>query len=134
MKMLSSENVYVSKSSIPYAGRGVRAVSTINKGELIERCPFIEVPRHEASLLNQSFLVTYFFYFGKLKEQVAIVLGFGSLYNHSAKPNATYKIDAKRSIVDFIALENISKDTEITFDYYHDSTPENKKNPLWFEV
>ena len=133
-KLLASNRVYISKSRILDADRGVYARHDIKKGEIIERCPIIEVSKNDTSNLKESVLVTYFFYFGKNKEQIAIALGFGSIYNHSHKPNATYKINRKDKIIDFIALEDINKDDEITFNYYNCANPKDKKSPLWFEV
>ena len=133
-KLLTSDKVYVSKSGILNADRGVYARRDIKKGEIIERCPIIEGPKNDTSNLKESVLVTYFFYFGKNKEQVAIALGFGSMYNHSDKPNTTYKIKRKDKIIDFIALDDIKKNDEITFNYYNCSNPKSKKSPLWFEV
>lgn len=114
------------------AERGVFARVDIKKGETIERCPTIEVSKHDTANLNESLLVTYFLYFGRNKERLAIMLGFGSLYNHSYDPNSTFKIKAKDKLIDFIALRNIKKDEEITFNYNHGS-PKDKK-PLWFNV
>jgi len=131
-KLLSSDKVYIGKSKIFNAGRGVFARDDIKKNEIIETCPIIEVPRHDMSNLKESILVTYFFYFGKNKERLAIVLGFGSIYNHSYKPNSKFKIKNKEKIIDFIALSDIQKDDEITFNYYNSGKP--KKSPLWFEV
>ncbi len=131
-KLLTSSKVYISNSKIPNAGRGVFAVRDIKKGEIIEKCPIIEVSKHDTSNLKESLLVTYFFYFGKKKDRLAVVLGFGSLYNHSYKPNATFNVKTAEKIVDFIALNNIKKDTEITFNYRHDSL--RNGSPLWFEV
>ena len=133
-KLLTSDKVYIGKSRILKAGRGVYARCDIKKGEIIERCPIIEVPKNDASNLKESILVTYFFYFGKNKERLAIALGFGSIYNHSYKPNATYKINQREMIIDFIALEGIKKDSEITFNYSNGSDKKDKKSPLWFEV
>jgi len=132
-KLLPSDKVYIGQSKIINAGRGVFARRDIKKGELIERCPIIEVPKHDMSKLKESILVTYFFYFGKKKERLALALGFGSLYNHTDKPNSTYKIKPKELILDFIALDDIKKDNEITFDYSGGKSKD-KKNPLWFEV
>ena len=50
----------------------------------------------------------------------------------SFSPNAIFKIKPKEGIIDFVALNDIEKDTEITFNYYH-SNPKDK-SPLWFEV
>jgi len=133
-KLLASDKVYVSKSEILNAGRGVYAKRDIKKGEIIERCPIIEVSKHDTSNLKESVLVTYFFYFGKNKERIAMALGFGSIYNHTDKPNAIYKIKPKEKIIDFIALTDIKKDEELTFNYYNSSNLKDKKNPLWFEV
>lgn len=131
-KLPASHKIYVSRSKIAKAGRGVFARGEIKKGEIIEKCPLIIVPRHDTSNLNESILVTYFFYFGKNKEQLAVALGFGSLYNHSYKPNATYKIKHKEKRIDFIALEDIKKDKEITVNYNFGNP--NDKSPLWFET
>ncbi|MEK7186159.1 MAG: SET domain-containing protein-lysine N-methyltransferase [Patescibacteria group bacterium] len=133
-KILTSDKVYISKSKILNAGRGVFARLDIRKGEIIENCPIVEVPEHDMSNLKESVLVTYFFYFGKNMERLAIVLGFGSIYNHSYKPNATYKIKQREKIIDFVASDNIKKDDEITFNYINSGNAKNKSRPLWFEV
>ena len=131
-KLYSSNKVYVSKSNIKNAGRGVFAAQKIKKGEAIEVCPLIIVPKSDMSNLRESILVTYFFYFGKKKERLAVALGFGSIYNHSYTPNATYKIKVKKKTIDFTAIKDIKKNEEITFNYSF-GNPKNK-NPLWFEV
>jgi hypothetical protein len=134
-KLLSSDKVYISKSKILNADRGVYARQDIKKGEIIERCPIIEVSKNDTSNLKESVLVTYFFYFGSNKERIAIALGFGSIYNHSYKPNTTYKIKPREKIIDFVAIDDIKKDDEITFDYSNcGNFKKGKKNPLWFEV
>ena len=133
-KLLTSDKIYIRQSRILNAGRGVYASRDIKKDEIIEKCPVIEVPKYDMSKLRESILVTYFFYFGKNKERLAIALGFGSIYNHSYKPNATYKINQREMIIDFIALEGIKKDSEITFNYSSGSDKKDKKSPLWFEV
>jgi len=131
-KLFTSDKVYISRSGILNADRGVFARSDIKKGEIIERCPIILVPRYDMSNLNESILVTYFFYFGKNRERLAIVLGFGSIYNHSYEPNATYKIKHAEKTIDFIALSDINKDDEITVNYNYGNPKD--KSSLWFEV
>jgi hypothetical protein len=136
MKLIASDMVYVDKSDIPNAGRGVFAKRIIKKGENIESCPIIEVPKNDMSSLGESILVTYFFYFGRNKQRLAVALGFGSIYNHSYNPNATFKINLKDAIIHFVALNDIKKDEEITFNYYHESPKDmglKNKSPLWFE-
>lgn len=130
-KLVASEKIYIKQSKILDAGRGVFARCDIKKDELIEKCPVIEVPKYDVSNVRESILVTYFFYFGKNKQRLAIALGFGSIYNHSYKPNATYKIRHKEKTIDFIALKNIKKDDEITVNYNYGNSKD--KSPLWFE-
>lgn len=129
-KIPASEKIYVSISKVPDSGRGVFARIDIKKGEIIEVCPVIEIPKHDFANVNQSFLVTYFFSFGKDKDQLVVALGFGSIYNHTYEPNATYRQKAEEQIMEFIALKDILKDEEITVNY-NDGDPEDK-TPLWF--
>lgn len=131
-KLFASEKVYINQSKILNAGRGVYARRDIKKDEIIEKCPVIEVPKHDMANLRESILVTYFFYFGKNKERQAVALGFGSIYNHSYKPNARFKIKHTEKSIDFIALNDIKKDEEITVNYKYQN-PKNKR-PLWFDV
>ena len=63
---------------------------------------------------------------------MAIALGFGSIYNHSYEPNATYKIKPKEKIIEFVAIKNIEKNNEITVNYNFGNPKD--KTPLWFEV
>jgi SET domain-containing protein len=131
-KLPTAEKIYIKPSRIPNSGRGVYAKADIKKGEIIEQCPIIEIPKHDTANLTESILITYFFYFGANRQRQAIALGFGSLYNHTRKPNAVYKIKPAESRIDFIALEDIKKDDEITINYSPE--PQKDKNPLWFEV
>ena len=131
-KLLTSDKVYISQSRILNAGRGVYARRDIKKDEIIEKCPVIVVPKYDMANLRESVLVTYFFYFGKKRQRLAVALGFGSIYNHTHKPNAKYKIKPSENAMEFIALSNIMKDDEITIHY--NSLNPNNKIPLWFEV
>ena len=114
---------------MPDAGRGVFARIAIKKGELIEICPVIPIPEHDVASLSQSILLTYFYFFGKQRERMVVALGFGSLYNHTDTPNATYKEREEEQAIAFIALQDIQKDEEIMVNYVQEK---NNKNPLWF--
>lgn len=130
-KLISSDKIYVSLSGIANAGRGVYARTDIKKGELIERCPVIEVPKGDVSNLTESILITYFYYLGEKKERVFITLGFGSIYNHTYIPNAAYKQQLADKIINFVAIKDIKKGEEITVNY-NTGIPKNQ-TPLWFE-
>ena len=131
----SALKVYLSKSKIPKAGRGVFAVTGIKQGEIIERCPIIETPVKDYSHLRKTELKSYYFLWNRVKakgdqnlwskkskvkikdKKAAIALGYGSLYNHSYQPNATYKKKFKEKVIDFIAICPIKKGEEITVNY-----------------
>jgi uncharacterized protein len=131
-KLFASEKIYVGKSKIKNADRGVYASCDIKKNEIIEICPVVQVSEHDTANLKESILNTYFFYFGKNNKRLLVALGFGSIYNHSHKQNAKYKIKPMENIIEFIAISNIKKDEEITI-HYNVSNP-STKTPLWFEV
>lgn len=132
-KLFTSEKVYAGKSGISGAGRGVYARCDIKKGEIVERCPLIEVPKGDMASLGESVLVTYFFYFGRDKERVTIALGYGSLYNHSYKPNVSYEVKPREKVIEFVAIDDIEKDGEMTFNYSGSKKLKSKRS-LWFEV
>ena len=113
------------------AGRGVFARVAIKKGEIIESCPVIEIPKYDTSS-RESILVTYIYYLGKNKERPMLALGFGSIYNHSYQPNAQYKERYKEKVIDYIAIKEIKKDEEITVNYSQGNNQD--KSPLWFKV
>ena len=122
---------YISHSKIPKAGRGVFAGGEIQKGEVVEICPFIEIPQQELKSIEESVLINYVYFFGREKERLLIALGFGSIYNHTYSPNAKYKINSKEKTIEFIATHDIKKDQEITVNYIQGNS---ENIPLWFEV
>ncbi len=130
-QLLATDKLYVSKSKIPKGERGVFANSEIKVGDVIERCPVIEIPEHELKSLEESILITYLYFFGEKKQKALVALGFGSIYNHSYTPNAVYKIKVKEKIIEFICTKKIKKDEEILVNYIQGN---NDKIPLWFEV
>lgn len=107
--------VYVAESTIRNAGRGVFASKSIASGEIIERCPVIEVPLTDPSNDDENgLLVNYYFYFG---EGLGLALGFGSIYNHSYQPNATYRPKPDEGVIEFTAIRAIPEGGEITTNY-----------------
>jgi SET domain-containing protein len=96
-------------------GRGVFARELIRKGSVIERAPVIVIPAVEIDENPYDTVLTrYCFQWGR--KSVALVLGFGSLYNHSYRPNAYYR-DLRSRVKEFIALRDIKPDEEITINY-----------------
>jgi uncharacterized protein len=67
----------------------------------------------------------------KKKHKAGIALGFGSIYNHSYSPNATYKKFIPKQTLKFIALKNIRRGEEITVNYNY-GNPDDKSD-LWIK-
>ncbi|TWT40721.1 SET domain protein [Thalassoglobus neptunius] len=103
----------------PKRGRGVFAKQPIKKGEVIECVPVLIVTWDEiadSELADYAFTLT--------EKKVGIALGYGSMYNHSYKPNARYDDEGRQTKV-FSAIKNIKKGEEITVNYNGD--PENQE-------
>ena len=126
MEMLSS--LFVDESEL--GGRGVFTKTPIYKGTLIETSPVIVLPPDEVPKIHATRLHDYYFIWGKNDDQCAIVLGYGSIYNHDFQPNAEWHPDYKKGTLEFFALRNILAGEEIKVNYNGD--PEVQKS-LWFE-
>jgi hypothetical protein len=107
-------------------GRGVFARRLIRKGELIERVPMLVLPDDECE--HGPVLSTYCFAWGR--GTVALALGYGSIYNHSFRPNARYD-DVGPQTKEFSALRDIQPGEEITVNY--NGSPRSRAK-VWFEV
>ena len=110
-------------------GRGVFARRAIRDGEEIERVPVIVLPGGTIDEGPEgSRLPDYVFTWGK--KTLALALGYGSLYNHSYRPNARYDDLGDRTKV-FTAIRDIAPGEEITVNYNGDP---DDRTPLHFEV
>ena len=130
MKLDPPSNIYLSDSQLADAGRGVFARQGISKGELIESCPIIFLSKKDYPLAKKTELLNYYF-LNKPEDRAAIALGYGSIYNHSYEPNATYKKRLEKGFIDFVAIENIKADEEITVNYNYGNPKDKKK--LWID-
>lgn len=119
--------IFIAPSKIAGAGRGIFAKEFIQKGTLIETAPVVLVPKKDISLIEKTELDHYFFAW---KTQGAIVLGTGSLYNHSYTPNAFYKRSFHTNTMHYIAYKDILPNEEITINY--NGSPLDK-TPIWVE-
>lgn len=114
---------------VPGIGRGVFAASDFHAGEVIERAPVIVIPAAECSDLDRTTLFNYYYGWGPEDADGAVVLGYGSLYNHAYSPNATFRHDPASANCDFIALRDIAAGEEITINYNQDP---DDRSALWF--
>lgn len=127
MAFTHSDTIMVKR--IKGKGRGVFARRRIRKSEEIERVPMIVFSAREFEEdLGGTTLVNYCFAWGR--NQVALALGYGSIYNHSFSPNARYDDVGPQTKV-FSALRAIEPGEEITVNY--NGTPRSRSD-VWFEV
>ena len=113
-------------------GRGCFATAAIKKGQLIERCPVVIVPITQKELIDQSLLYHYYYAWTPDEEGVAISLGYGSIYNHSYKPNAVFDRVFAGGYIDYVALRDIAIGEEITVNY--NGEPDDMDPLPYFEV
>ena len=87
-------------SDSPVHGRGVFAIEEIEAGEILEECHFLLLQK--AMPMQEQLLQDVAFAWITEKSQYvcsAIVLGSGTVYNHSDEPSATWMIDFEKNIL-----------------------------------
>ena len=110
-------------------GRGVFARRLIRQGEVIERLPMLVLTAEEfEDCWAGTSLANYCFAWGR--GMMALALGYGSLYNHSFRPNARYD-DVGPQTKEFTAMRDIAPGEEITVNYNGEPT---SRAAVWFEV
>ncbi|WP_456276858.1 SET domain-containing protein [Bacillus sp. AK128] len=107
--------------------RGVFATQDIKKGELFHEAPVVPYPNDQHKYIEKTVLDDYVYEYGI--NHSAIVLGYGMLFNHSYKPNATYDISFEKHTFDYFALRDIKAGEEILINYNGDIDDD---TPLWF--
>ena len=108
---------------------GMYCTEDIQMDSVIEICPIIVIPGEQAREIVRGY-VLYEYYFEWKRDSIAIALGYGSLYNHSEKPNAVFEPDYKGQYIIFKAVKVIPAGAEILVDY-HAGNPDEK---VWFEI
>lgn len=92
-------------------GRAVYADRDYDAGEVVEACEVIVVPKDELS--QKDILMFYVFVWGD--NDYAVVLGNGSLYNHSYQPNLSWDESGHHLV--FTAIRPIKTGEELTHNY-----------------
>jgi SET domain-containing protein len=126
MSLVPSE--YIEVKRVKGKGRGVFARKLIPKNTIFERAPLLVLKEGEALGEDCHVLPYYVFEYGK--GTIALALGFGSLYNHSFRPNARYE-DVGNQTKHYIAIRDIKPGEEVTINYNGD---EASKIPVGFDV
>lgn len=97
-------------------GRGVFAGRAYRKNEVIEVCPIIRIPSQATDSVGGG-LEYYVYLWGEAGDELAVALGYGSLYNHSSYPNAWFAVRLKRNEIVFRAIRAIAPGEQIFIDY-----------------
>jgi len=96
-------------------GRGIFAGRRFRKGEIIEICPVVPVSPRFAKKCDGEVLEHYLFQWGRRGS--AVILGYGSIYNHSNNPNASFRPRMGKLELVFRALRDIEIGEQILVDY-----------------
>ncbi len=110
MELLMHKDLLVKNS--PISGFGVFTVSDIKAGEVIEECHHI--PLIQKFNETDKFLQTYLFSWPKVNgNTTTVVLGYGSIYNHSKDPNITWDTDDVRNLFVFKTIKDVKAGEEL---------------------
>lgn len=104
-------------------GMGVVATEDIKAGETIEVCPVVFISKQETEFFEKEKTPLKFYYLIQTDtNQFCVMLGYGSIYNHSLTPNADIEYNDQKAerYVFFKALKDIKTGEEIVFDYEFD--------------
>jgi len=112
-------------------GRGVFALKDFKEGEIIEKSPIINITPEERKHCEKTVL-NFYIYPWRSTRSGSVVLGYGSIYNHSFDPNADWKQNFKEENMVYRALKDIKKEEEITVNY--NGEPDDLTPIDWFEV
>ena len=115
------QDVYAARSR--RHGRGVFARRRFRTGEVVESCPILRVSARDRAVLERTGLRGYVYQ--RRRGAGAFALGLGSLYNHSAEPNAECELDVDDETLVIRARRVIDAGDEVTISYGEDAE-------LWF--
>ncbi|MEO0453159.1 MAG: SET domain-containing protein-lysine N-methyltransferase [Verrucomicrobiota bacterium] len=111
-------HIYVKRCEF---GFGVFASEFIPTDTLIEECHYIRYRRDECQSMK---LNDYVYEMPETQETPeedklcnALVLGFGSIYNHSSENNAMYLFDSEKNVFIYQSTRDIQPDEQIFISY-----------------
>ena len=115
-----NRGLYIKISPIPGAGRGVFTDRIIEPNDIVEICPTLTVSKDD---IIGTPLHHYAFDNMDEHEKAIVVLGYGSLYNHSANPNCSHTINCADNKMVITSKRRIVKNEELFINY----------GPQWWE-
>jgi SET domain-containing protein len=115
-RLILSSKIIVGDS--PIHGRGVFAVEDIEAGEILEECHFYLLSQRDFSRIDDTEKhMALAWPMHEPDHQFAIVLGTGTIYNHSDDNNATWLTDTERNCFRFFSTRKILAGEEICTNY-----------------
>ena len=128
-----SPDVYI-KHTGTEKGRGAYAAHDFKMNDLVEECPVIVLSGSLEMLAPE--VKTIIFNWGSLTNSApsnALVLGYGSIYNHDNPANMKYKGVLKNHSIQYFAARDIKRGEELTVNYNTASGNHISDNDNWFE-
>jgi hypothetical protein len=128
MKPQLFQNKLIVKKS-PIDGYGVFADKYINTGEIVEECYVLVTQGGDKGMTD---------YYFDADGDYGVLLGYGSIYNHSDSPNTSYTFDTKNGVATINATRMIQKGEEVFISYgsnwFGDRGLKPKKPSLWWRI
>lgn len=99
-------------------GRCVFANKEYKEWDTIEICEYITIPQAQIETLKKTVINDYWFWCNGDQGDAILLLGNGSLYNHSKDPNMQPVMEADGRMW-FVAIKAIEVGDELVFDYWY---------------
>jgi hypothetical protein len=115
----------------PKKGLGVFALKDFSVGEIIESAPALTFDTKGRKTLERTKL-SHYIYPWRSTRGAALILGYGSIYNHSFSPNADWKQNFKTQSMVYRAIKPIKKGEEVLVNY--NGEPDDQSDIDWFDV
>ncbi|MFL9484702.1 SET domain-containing protein [Chitinophagaceae bacterium LWZ2-11] len=112
-------------------GRGVFTTKAIKANTIIEISPVLVMSSSERKSIEETKLFHYVFEWGKTRKQVAVALGYISMYNHSYDSNCIYEMDFDGETMTIQTIKDLKKGEELFINY--NAAPDDA-TPVWFKT
>ncbi|MFK7982160.1 MAG: SET domain-containing protein-lysine N-methyltransferase, partial [Saprospiraceae bacterium] len=89
-------------------------------------------PPNQKQLVDKTIFFFFYYNWPEPIGAACIPLGYGSIYNHSEKPNAEIVLDLDEQVLQFHCIKATEAGTEIFVDYAGGDEEELKR--LWFKA
>lgn len=104
-------------SSHPSRGRGVYASKPLRAGTVVEISPVLLFSKEEwENHGSKTILDCYTFKWGRMGE-MALALGLGSLFNHSATPSVSFRLDRSAHCITYTLMSDVVAGEELCISY-----------------